>query len=421
MSEKAPSSKPNRRQFLATSGAVIAGAASASRWTAASSRRVPGANDRVRIGVIGCGGMGTGHVHHLVGDDRELANLTNSDVTAVAEIYKPRLERAVGMCDGKGFHDYRELIASDLVDAVIIAAPEHWHYRMALDATQAGLDVYLQKAMTRTFEEARSLYHEVRRAERVFQVGSQYMQAPSWKRAKQLYEKGQLGKVTFCQTSYCRNSREGEWNYEIDEGVEPGKNLDWKAYLGPLPHMDYDPEYYFRWRKYRAFSAGVITDLMPHKIHCLHYVLGARYPTRVTAVGGTYVHPDREVADMNLICIEYGDYTMLFAGSTCNEVGLEDLIRGHQGNLYIGSNSVRLTPERTYADDFDPIEEKLEPAQMGNHQMHLKEWIEAIRSRKQPTWSIEPAFQVMTAIAMAEQAYFGKRAVEFDEEKLEIL
>lgn len=408
--------RPTRRQFLAASGGAVATAV-----TASSYRRVMGANDRIRWGVIGTGGMGTGHIHMTVGNDGAFAKWSNSQITAVCDIYQPRLERAASLTGARPFRDYRELIASGLVDGVLIAAPEHWHYRMAMDAVHAKLDVYLQKAMTRTFAEAKSLYRQISKTDRVFQLGSQYFQAPRWKRAKQLYEEGHLGKVTVAQCSYCRNSLGGEWNYPIDEGVEPGKNLDWDAFMAPLPYLPYDPEYFFRWRKYRPFSAGILTDLMPHKLHNLCYVLGTRFPKKVSAAGGIYVHPDRDVGDVTVVTIEYEDYVILFMGSTANEVGMEDLIRGHRGNLYVAGNSLRMVPERIFADEFDVIDETLPPLLWDPHQLQMKEWLDSMRSRQQPTWGVEPSYKVMAAAAMAEEAFVKGRTVHFDEEKQEIL
>ncbi len=410
-------SKPSRRKFLTSSGKVVVGAA----LTASSYSRVSGANDRIRLGVVGCGNMGTQHIVHFTENEGAFAKANNAEITAVCDIYEPRKERATQLSSSPIFHDYRDLIASGLVDGLIIATPEHWHYRQALDAIHAGLDIYLQKPMTRTFEEAKSLYQEVTKLRCVFQLGSQYMQTPTWRRARKLFKEGHIGKMTMCQTSYCRNSKEGEWNNPMDPDVEPGKNLDWKTYLGPLPYMDYDPEYYFHWRKYRAFSSGIISDLLPHKIHTLSYVIGPQFPRKVTAVGGIYVHPDRDVADTVAITVQFEDFTMIVAGSTCNEVGLEDLIRGHYGNLYIGGNSIRLTPERIYADEFDPIEERPEPALTNSHMIHVEEWLKSMRSRKQPTWGVEPTYKVMTTIAMAEQAYLEGRAVEFDAQTQQVI
>ncbi|HSR68229.1 MAG TPA: Gfo/Idh/MocA family oxidoreductase [Acidobacteriota bacterium] len=414
------SKKSNRRQFLAASGAALAGAAGASRLSAASYERVLGANDRINVGVIGTGGMGTAHVGHISQGEQPIGKLANADVTAVCDVYQKRREYAAELGSAKPYLSHEDLLASNDVDAVIIASPEHWHYRHTVDALHAGKDVYLQKPMTRTFEEAKSLYELIKDSDMVFQLGSQYFQAPNWKRARQLFQQGLMGHVTISQTSYCRNNPEGEWNYDIDEEAEPGKNLDWNRFLGSLPYVDYDPEYYFRWRKYRRFSGGIITDLLPHQIHCLSYVLGAEFPRKVSCIGGQYLHHDRTVGDTTVMTVEFESSTMIVAGSTINETGLENLIRGHRGNMFVAGNSVRMVPERVYAEEFDPVEERLEPAEMGENQVHVLEWLNCIREGNEPTWSVEPAFKVMTAVAMAEESYFSGRTLHFDPETLEV-
>lgn len=428
---KAEVATTTRREFLSVTGAVVAGAALTGCQTlgplsrpsatlklgampAKSYAKIIGANDRIRIGSIGTGGMGTGHIRDFMRRDEAFSNLTNATVVAVSDVYEPRLERARELSGGEAFHDYRDLLTSGNVDAVIIASPEHWHYQMAMDALQCGMDVYLQKPMTRTYEEAYSLSQAFSKSDRVFQLGSQYFQKPAWYRARELYKEGHLGKILMSQTGYHRNSKGGEWNYGIDKDARtgPGGNLDWERWLGPHPYMEYDPKYYFRWRKYREFSGGIITDLLPHRLHCLAFVLGAdRLPEHVTCVGGIYVHNDRTVGDTVMVTVDYGDYVMTLSGSTCNARGPEDMIRGHEATLYVAGNTVRITPERPYAEEKDPIEERLESAPMGDHQTHIKEFLDSMRSRQQPTWDAVSAFNVMAVIAMAETAYHEKRTV----------
>lgn len=427
--------KTSRRKFLSVGGALAVGSALSgcqtialgptvkptTKWTAMTAKSyagIIGANDRIRIGFLGTGGMGTGQIREIHGRDGQFAKLVNAQVTAVSDVYKPRLERASKTAGGaKGYHDYRDLLTSGMVDGVVIASPEHWHHRMALDSLKAGMDVYLQKPMTRNHAEALDLYKAFSASDRIFQLGSQYCQTPAWWKAKELYESGDLGRVVMSQTSYHRNSKGGEWNYSIDKDcrIGVGGNLDWDRWLGAAPYVDYDPEYYFRWRKYRKFSGGIITDLLPHKIHSLAYVIGAKKPPlNVTCVGGIYVHLDRTVADTVAMTIDYGDSVMIVTGATCNERGLENIIRGHEATLYIGENTVRMAPERPYADELDLYDEKSEPARLSSGKYHLKEFFDSMRSRKQPTWDVESTYNVMTAITMAETALYDKRTVHYD-------
>lgn len=425
---------PSRRNFLQMAGAAALGitlsgcatstgilnrkrgAGLTSALPARSYSRVLGANDRVRLGFIGLGQMGRAQMWEIVGIRNKFGNEVNTEVTALSDVYQPRLDGAVKMApDAKPFTDYRELLTSGLVDGVVIATPEHWHYEMAKDALACNLDVYLQKPMTRTHAEALDLYRRFQASDRVFQLGSQYCQSPSWWRARELYQQKLLGTVVMAQTSYHRNSTVGEWNYTIDEKAEPGVNLDWKAWLGPLPYMDYDPEYFFRWRKYELFSGGIITDLLPHKLHSLAYVLGAtEIPKSASCMGGIYVQKDRTVADTCVVTLDYGHYVMILSGATNNEQGLQDMIRGNEATLYIGGNSVRVLPERPYADMLDLIDERCDPAPLSSGRVHMKEFVDAMRSRTQPTWNAEASYNVMTAIAMAEESYLTGKTVRFD-------
>lgn len=424
----------SRRTFLQAAGAAALGAALGPRMAGARPRsrrhgagmraslpaksysRVLGANDRVRLGVIGIGMMGRAQVWEIVGIRNKFGNEINAEVSAVCDVYQPRLDSGLKMAEGaKGFHDYRELLTSGLVDGVIVATPEHWHHQMARDTLACNLDLYLQKPMTRTHEEARDLYRRFSASDRIFQLGSQYCQTPAWWRARELYKEGILGTTVMAQTSYHRNSLNGEWNYTIDAEAQPGVNLDWDAWLGPVPPMQYDPEYYFRWRKYEQFSSGIISDLLPHKLHSIAYVMGATsIPKSASCMGGIYVQHDRTVADAVTVTLDYGDYVMILTGATNNEQGLQDMIRGNEATLYIGGNSVRVLPERPYADMLDLIDERCDPAPLGAGRVHMKEFVDSMRSRQQPTWNVEATYNVMTAIAMAEESYLTGKTIKFD-------
>lgn len=424
----------SRRRFLQAAGAAALGAAFGPRVADARIRRrrhgagqraslpaknysrVLGANDRVRLGVIGIGMMGRAQLWEIVGLSNRFGNEINAEVTAVCDIYEPRLNSGLKMADGaKGFHDYRDLLTSGEVDGVIVATPEHWHHQMAKDTLACNLDLYLQKPMTRTHEEALDLYRRFSASDRIFQLGSQYCQTPAWWRAAELFKEGILGTTVLAQTSYHRNSLNGEWNYTIDPEAKPGVNLDWEAWLGPIAYMEYDPEYYFRWRKYQQFSSGIISDLLPHKLHSIAYVMGATsIPKSASCMGGIYVQDDRTVADTVTVTLDYGDYLMLLTGATNNEQGLQNMIRGNEATLYIGGNSVRVVPERPYADMLDLIDERCDPAEHGAGRVHMKEFVDAMRSRKQPTWNVEATYNVMTAIAMAEESYRSGKTVRFD-------
>ncbi len=176
---------------------------------ALSASRVVGANDRINVGVIGVGGMGFGHVKMLKPN-------TRVQITAVSDIYTERKKRTrefLGLAEKDVHHDYKELLARSDVDAVFVVTPDHWHYRMAMDALDAAKDVYVQKPMAYRIEEAKSMAERVKKTGRVLQVGSQYASEPQYFRAREAVEKGLIGKPLWAQGTYCRNSFHGEWNY----------------------------------------------------------------------------------------------------------------------------------------------------------------------------------------------------------------
>ncbi len=221
----------SRREFL--------GAAAA---TAIASSRVLGANEKIGVGLIGCGGQGTHHLHKLVANP-------DLKVLGVCDIYKPRLENAKAVSGASADHNYRDLLDKKDIDCVWIAAPDHWHSRMAIHAREAGKDVYCEKPMARYWHEARDFYAVAQRTKRVVQIGSQDTSRPIWWKAKELVEQGKLGPLVWSQTSIARNIRDGDWKYGVNlaAGLH---NLDWKRFLGPATDRPYDPERFFRWRKY---------------------------------------------------------------------------------------------------------------------------------------------------------------------------
>jgi predicted dehydrogenase len=379
---------------------------------------VIGANDRINVGVIGCGGRGMSHVRMMVRQNNEF-KADNIQVIAVCDIYEPRKERARSMTGGQLYHDYRKLLENPDVDAVVIATPEHWHARMAVDTLEAGKDIYLEKPMVRYLDEARKLYMTTKRTGRVVQVGSQASSQDKWYKAHDLVQAGKIGKPVWSQTSYCRNSVGGEWNYRIEDGAIPD-NLDWKAFLGSAPKRPFDKDRFFRWRKYWDYSAGITSDLFPHVMHPLFIAMDLDFPTRVTATGGIYVHNDREVPDTIHLMADFpSGHTMVVAGSTANEQGLETMIRGHKANMYLGGSEILIRPERTFAEE---IEESRTPAPGGEStEAHFHDFFRCVRSREKPHCNIDLAYRVHVTVGLAEQAYRQNKIMRFDPKKVEVI
>ncbi|MDX2060399.1 MAG: Gfo/Idh/MocA family oxidoreductase [Gemmatimonadales bacterium] len=421
-----------RRQFLRTTAAGSIGSLALTNQAIAAVRRQPmpavpapagprGA-EPVRIGVIGTGGMGTGHVESLLAIGKD--GRANVQVAALADVCRPRLEAArakVVAAQGEGtvevhYPDYGALLARPDIHGVLIASPEHWHARMVEDAVAAGKAVYVEKPMTLRMPEALRL-HELTQAnpQALVVVGTQFVVSPGYRKARELVAAGSIGKPVWSQTSYCRNSKEGEWlYYAIDPAWEPGVNLDWKLWCGPLGDAPWNAEVYARWRRYRKYSTGIIGDLLVHRITPIIMALDLGWPTRVVASGGHYVDTAMENHDQVNLNIEFeGNHTLVVAGSTVNEVGLETVIRGHKGNLYLTGRTVTLRPERLYADEVD--EQTITGDDQGDDQDRLRiQWIEAIRSKAPSPSPVELGAKVMVAVDLATRSLWEGSAFGFD-------
>ncbi|MCA9305275.1 MAG: Gfo/Idh/MocA family oxidoreductase [Phycisphaerales bacterium] len=425
----------SRREFLQT-GAAVAGAAAlfGVAGKAAARREDPVVKARprvplkdgepVRMGVIGPGGMGTGHCHAFM-------NLTkgghmNARIVAVADVndlnaYNAKKILEEGQAGGgevQTYRDYNELLSRDDIHAVLIASPEHWHAQMAIDAIAAGKDVYLEKPMTLNLDDALRLYKVVKaNPDIILQVGTQMMQLPKYKAAQRLIAEGAIGDPTCSQTSYCRNSLKGEWlYYNIDSRWTPGENLDWDNWCGPLGQAPWNPEIYARWRRYKKYSTGIFGDLLVHVMTPLVMALDQGWPTRVVGAGAHISDKAMENPDqVNLIAEFETGHQMIVAGSTCNEVGLETLIRGHKANIYLGSDDCVLRPERIFAEDIDPLKIESERFELPNDQdRHRADWIKCIRERRQPESDVEMGLKIMIIVDLATRSMDDGHAYTFD-------
>lgn len=384
--------------------------------------RVIGANDRILIGHVGIGGQGGTHVRLL--GDKHAENNTQS--IGVSDCYIPRMEGnkaeilkrdADAKVQMEG--DYRRLLENKDIDAIVIATPEHWHAQVAVDAMEAGKHIYCEKPMTRYLNEAFAVYDTQKRTGKVLQVGSQGCSDTKWHVAGDAVKAGKIGQLVASQGSYTRNSKGGEWNYFIEPRANPD-NLDWKMWLGSAPARpwsDDGPARFFRYRKYRDYSAGLLGDLLPHKIHPLMVAVFAgnpEFPMRVTTLGTKAVSTDREVADTCQVLAEFpGGHTMYFLVSTVNEQGIEDLIRGHKATLRFGGGHVNLNPERDWSEEIDAAELPVNgPGE--DITVHEANWLDCIRTGKTPNANIDLAVRAQTVISLAEVSERTGRVANFD-------
>lgn len=425
---------PGRRDFLKHAALIAsAGVAASALASTASARRITGRGrgkaptpprdgQPVRLAIIGTGGMGRAHIDAFNRlREQGLVNVEFAALCDVNDLFAADAAERVAAggqsTEPRVTRDHREVLADPDIHAVLIATPEHNHAPIAMDAIMAGKDVYCEKPMTLDVDQALALRETVlANPETLFCVGTQKIMLPKFREAKKLVESGAIGTPIFSQTSYCRNAPDGEWNYyQIDPAWEPGVNVDWERWLMPKPHQAWDPKVYIRWRRYRAFSTGIIGDLLVHEMTPLMMALeSCGWPKRVVASGSHLVDTEMENHDLVNLIIEFeSGHQMTVAGSTSNEVGLENLIRGHEGNIYLNSRHCEFRPTRPYVDFAEP--RRIECPDIGNDQDALRvNFIESVRSRQQPDSTVDLGTRVMIAVDLAARSIWDGGAWEFD-------
>ncbi|MBV8569452.1 MAG: Gfo/Idh/MocA family oxidoreductase [Acidobacteriaceae bacterium] len=448
-----PTDDFGRRDFLKRASSLGAGVALASKAIAKnkssiSSSRVIGANDRINIALVGCGGRGRSDARSFAkyGQDNNNA----CQIVAVCDVYERRKRETAERHNAKAFSDYREMLEMPGIDAVIVATPDHWHARIALDSMDKGKDVYLEKPMCHTIKEAKQLVDTTRETQRVVQVGSQTTSADQWWKAKKAIADGMIGKMIMSQGSYHRNSIEGEWNWPIDPGAGPdGKGddyIDWNMWLGPAPKRPFDADRFFRFRKYWDYSGGIATDLFFHVVAPLNICWDKpQYPVKVMASGGKYAFTnDREVPDTFHVLAEYEEgHSLVLSSSMANSQHIPGLIRGHEGTIIMvehgkfeePTDNIILRPElvRPPSDPAHPDAERL-PAPFPGYkfgadeikipveqydmmQAHVGNFLQCMRTREKPHLSVETAAHAQILISLAVESYRDGRVKYWDEEK----
>ena len=260
----------------------------------------------IRLALIGAGGMGTGDVEDALRSGE-------AQLTAVADIYQGRLDRAKERWGNQVYtsRDYREVLARKDVDAVIVATPDHWHAAIADAALRAGKDVYVEKPMVHKFAEGPRLIAAQRETGRILQVGSQYASSLVFAKARDLLQQKALGELNLVEAWLDRNTAIGAWQYSLPTDATEA-NIDWETFLGNAPKRAFEPVRLFRWRNYRDYGTGVAGDLFVHLLTGLHFATGSTGPSRVYATGGVrYWKDGRDAPDVVLAMMDYPGFTFV--------------------------------------------------------------------------------------------------------------
>jgi len=378
--------------------------------TALSYARVMGANDRVQLGVIGCGDRG----RYDMGNFQK----ANADVVALCDIYGEQIARAREKAPGaKDFKDHRALLEMKEVDVALIATPDHWHTQIAIDALNAGKDVYVEKPLTRTIEEGPLIVKAARVNGRVCQVGMQQRSGQHYLQAKHEYlDTGKLGKITLARTWWHGNG------YHLRKApaylqTKPA-NLDWPRFLGAVKWRDWNPQQYWNWRAYLDFGGGQVTDLFTHWIDVVHMFMGSDVPSSGVAAGGVYNYKDgRTAPDTINVLLEYpAQFTATFEATLVPGVTGEGIeFCGTEGRLLIDRGHYEFHPKGRNAE---PTVVKA----FSNIDMdHVGNFLACVKSRKRPNGDVLIGHRSAQASHLGNLSYEQKRRIDFDPVREEIL
>jgi len=419
-----------RRDFMKSAGGIAAAGTTLSPGRTLA--KALGANERMGLGFIGCGKRAGNHLGRLPALKEEL----NIDFVAFNDAYRPRRQWMSNKFAGsKTYSDYHELLEDPNVDAVFICTPDHHHGYQAMDAMKAGKDVYCEKPVThwRQFELTKKLAEYVARSDRVFMLGTQYMSDSAYKQARKMIEEGLIGQPIHAECGYFRIGDWAERNMSIDDpNAKPGPDLNWEAFLGDSPKRPFDISRFFRWRLYMDYSGGPASDNYPHLMTQMIMMLGVKFPSKVTASGGIFRYPEREVPDTFNILIDYPEkISLVVVGTQGNNhpgnwgyyPNRSPVIRGWEGTLSFEGNLIKYTPSRGRQQPLPgkkPLEFAIEqPANMDNY---YREFFNCCRKRIMTNSSTaQLAYYVQTAIQMAMMGWVNEKVVRFDSKQEKII
>jgi predicted dehydrogenase len=371
----------DRRSFLIAGG-----------LTALASTRALGANDTLRVGVIGAGGR--------MGDLLNAADKVGGyQIAAVSDVYGPRREAAKLRSNGTATThlDYREVLEQQ-IDVVLIASPDHWHVRMAVDAVAAGKDVYLEKPVTHTVEEGTTLTHAVRASKQILQCGMQQRSWVHFREAVDLIQGGSLGRVPQVRTYWWQNYLAPGTRKPIDT-----QGLDWKRWLGGAPEQPFSEDKFYWWRWYWNFGGGAMTDLFTHWIDVVHWAMKAEQPREAQMMGDKYMFEQWDCPDTVQAALRYPGFDVVYEGmmgSSIDDGGLD--FRGTEGTLKLNRNGFGLYHEGVGAKD-NPVL-RAESFRDGTID-HMRNFFECVRSRKEPNAPVETGVAAARAGHIANMAY----------------
>jgi predicted dehydrogenase len=415
-----------RRKFVKTTSVAAIGAPLIMKSTLVSGKNITAPGDKINLGIIGCGGLGKANL---------AASSKHPDivVTAACDVWKERLDPVVALHKDTctAYTDYRELLQHKDLDAVIIATPAHWHAIQAIEAAEAGLDIYLQKPMTMHMGESLAVRNAVEKYGVMCQIGTQIHSSEHYRRMVELVRSGNLGEIATIRTFNVLN--------QAPNGIGMGNNtnnipngMDWDMWVGPArmqpfnPNLVKDAYYHGSWMD---FSGGWTPGMAPHITDLPIWALELDYPTEISAMGGRYIiKDDGDAYDNHEVIWRYPKLTMTWMSSLTNSYGFDFMrsgeierrlgiyFHGENGTLLTDYSDHQILPEGDKMKDMK-IPAKSIPPSPG----HELEWIDSIKSRKQP--SCNPGYHIKVDIPIQLSVLSMKlgRSIKFDPETEQIV
>jgi predicted dehydrogenase len=408
-------SRLTRRDFLNRSVLGVASAPLVSQLALARSdhaAKKPGPNEKVRLALVGCGGMGLGDL------DTFFQN-PEVDCPIVCDVDDEHLAKAVKLVEEKlgrkprTAKDFRRAIDRKDIDVVLVATPDHWHALPTIYACQAGKDVYVEKPLARTIEEGRAMINAAQRNKRVVQMGTQWRSGPHYRDAVEFIQAGKIGKVRLVRAwAYL------DWVGGIGKPPDgdPPAGVDYDMWLGPAPKRPFNPNrFHFNFRWFWDYAGGLMTDWGVHLLNVCLWAMGPENPLRVSSSGGKRIVDDNtETPDTQVTVFDFPNYTLIFEHELLGGVGIGGRphgmsFSGSDGTVIIDGAGweVMREPNKTLV----PFKKE---AQGDGRPAHVRNFLDCVKSREQPVENLEVGHFVSTVAHLGNIAYLTKQQLEWD-------
>ena len=416
----------SRRAFVNASVAtgVLAGSVARTSAQEQPAAKTP-PSEKIRIGAIGVNGMGRSNLFNC-------ARHTDVEVAGVCDVSEGRRKSVLKRFpEAKEYGDYRKLLEDDSIDAVIIATPPHWHALIAIEACQAGKDIYLQKPMTMHLAESIAVKNAVKRHKRISQIGTQIHAGSNYRRVVEKVRCGQIGTVTVARAFFVLNQGKKGIGKVTDTTVPQG--VDWEMWLGPGPMIPFNGLLFANSHNHCSFmdySGGWTPGMGPHTLDLIAWALNMGYPTKVDCSGGRYfVDDDGNALDVQEMQFSYPGLTVKWWMSSVNSYGFDFgsgstgrrlgvYFHGDRGTIHSNYSNHEVIPEGNYFDNkVVPKEEDVIAASPG----HEREWLDSIKSRKEPSCNVDYHTQIDIPIVLGNLSYRLGRSIQFDPKSMKIV